>query len=1215
MEAYFEAALQQRVLRFTDIDYSQLVTQYVSDSLPQQFYRPTECWKLALKALSSCDSRDVVSEFVPEMNLPEDMEMLHLLADLKRKPFLNLRVQDKIVFLHWLCHAFLDTDFVHAELNAGGQAPKAPVPLRQLMIQRNSGADANSDDEDENGDDMSGDEGTEGKLEVVTKTTKSGRKSISKASSLTSMASLDEKASKGSANGSVKKRKRQSTGSVVSESDNEDDGRATATSASKAPAKKRTKLNSASADPSTDGNKSTATTPHKRAPSDDGLMLHRHDCLGIDRFGNRYWVFSRHFTQDATLFCELRHVVGIATPDYTIAQPRSPRWLLFTHPSDILTLLLWLDERGTSEAFLLRGIYEWIKDNGIQLPPVETPVAATSVTAEDVEGEMTEDNAAATVTPAKAMEKKKFFRRTEDKLTYEFISLWRKNGFFIEDLVVSPSKPLSEDALTQRLNQYLQLPREHVWYFVFYVTFSAISKQLGMGVKAGGDGAVYVTSFAPQSVTKAAGFRVGDRILVAGNKLRPTVPNLVELVKKAGQDIDSSADRHKKVRLAFLVRRSTAANFDQVFNAMMERDKDIAVHYKKDIDDEALALQKAMQAHESFSLKKQPTNSTSVDVYHHRMWELPGQYNHLFTTIINLVLKLAHPACCSHYWRNGLLETWLVKLVEIMSDPEVVSLDIAGSVLSQYLSRFLLDLELDLFRMGSVLRDDWLGGSDFDVNLLNIAVGSYSTGITYYGGSNGNSSSSNASTPFVEPLSALLGCASRSRSQWRRFCHNAQSPEQISFALAVLNQQAIDWDVFQSLIVPVEEGQVKTVLTQLGVDIEHFAHILKEQSRLIYFGDGHEVAVRADCDMSANEHFELAHQLSDAFMRKPRGKNSSTSSPALAYRRHGVLWGDSHAPQTGCAYICQVAKCQVYSGIVPFVQVTLTILSPAAQNSHGFPAPARVLTPPNQRSWLNRHLLRVLQLMKKYNTHKPFLEPVNAEEYPTYYEVIKRPIDLTMIEKKMNAWQYTSQQQFLDDMALLHRNCCTFNGADSKKFPPLALALSQDAQLLCRILIEGELETLDVEDNRLDDGLTPSVDIEPMEVDGEENNDEGAVKDLAPKEEEVVVRKRGRPSRSSNGNASSATATSTAASASSNTGATGGDAATAAIKTMTVTMRLDRLWPMFLVDQDAYFRGLKLWNASSVTADKSTVKMEVGVDRQGNARFATVRSLFVFVFV
>lgn len=57
----------------------------------------------------------------------------------------------------------------------------------------------------------------------------------------------------------------------------------------------------------------------------------------------------------------------------------------------------------------------------------------------------------------------------------------------------------------------------------------------------------------------------------------------------------------------------------------------------------------------------------------------------------------------------------------------------------------------------------------------------------------------------------------------------------------------------------------------------------------------------------------------------------------------------------------------------------------------------------------------------------PFLQPVNREEVPDYYEVIKEPMDLSTMEQKLEADQYEQLEDFLYDSRLIFNNCRSYN--------------------------------------------------------------------------------------------------------------------------------------------------------------------------------------------
>ncbi|KAI6198262.1 hypothetical protein M3Y99_01892200 [Aphelenchoides fujianensis] len=62
----------------------------------------------------------------------------------------------------------------------------------------------------------------------------------------------------------------------------------------------------------------------------------------------------------------------------------------------------------------------------------------------------------------------------------------------------------------------------------------------------------------------------------------------------------------------------------------------------------------------------------------------------------------------------------------------------------------------------------------------------------------------------------------------------------------------------------------------------------------------------------------------------------------------------------------------------------------------------------------------------------PFLVPVDEEalNITGYYELIKEPMDLQTMQKKMNAHQYASPKEFYDDFQLICKNCFLYNPKD-----------------------------------------------------------------------------------------------------------------------------------------------------------------------------------------
>lgn len=70
----------------------------------------------------------------------------------------------------------------------------------------------------------------------------------------------------------------------------------------------------------------------------------------------------------------------------------------------------------------------------------------------------------------------------------------------------------------------------------------------------------------------------------------------------------------------------------------------------------------------------------------------------------------------------------------------------------------------------------------------------------------------------------------------------------------------------------------------------------------------------------------------------------------------------------------------------------------------------------------------------------PFLELPSKSDYPDYYQLIKNPISMDQIVKKINQKRYQNLRQFREDVRLMVRNCQTYNEDGS--------ILYQDANLI-----------------------------------------------------------------------------------------------------------------------------------------------------------------------
>lgn len=81
---------------------------------------------------------------------------------------------------------------------------------------------------------------------------------------------------------------------------------------------------------------------------------------------------------------------------------------------------------------------------------------------------------------------------------------------------------------------------------------------------------------------------------------------------------------------------------------------------------------------------------------------------------------------------------------------------------------------------------------------------------------------------------------------------------------------------------------------------------------------------------------------------------------------------------------------------------------------------------------------RILSELLKPKNRKitwPFLEPVNRKLVPDYYDIIKNPMDISVIQRKLNSGEYETRVEFHKDLDLMLENCFAYNeeGSDVYK--------------------------------------------------------------------------------------------------------------------------------------------------------------------------------------
>lgn len=78
---------------------------------------------------------------------------------------------------------------------------------------------------------------------------------------------------------------------------------------------------------------------------------------------------------------------------------------------------------------------------------------------------------------------------------------------------------------------------------------------------------------------------------------------------------------------------------------------------------------------------------------------------------------------------------------------------------------------------------------------------------------------------------------------------------------------------------------------------------------------------------------------------------------------------------------------------------------------------------------LKNELLSIVRALSTLPCSKPFQRPVDplALNILDYFDIVKHPMDLSTIKKKLNAKEYNDAQEFLNDMNLMFDNCRIYN--------------------------------------------------------------------------------------------------------------------------------------------------------------------------------------------
>nr|XP_026498898.1 bromodomain adjacent to zinc finger domain protein 1A isoform X1 [Vanessa tameamea] len=117
-------------------------------------------------------------------------------------------------------------------------------------------------------------------------------------------------------------------------------------------------------------------------------------------------------------------------------------------------------------------------------------------------------------------------------------------------------------------------------------------------------------------------------------------------------------------------------------------------------------------------------------------------------------------------------------------------------------------------------------------------------------------------------------------------------------------------------------------------------------------------------------------------------------------------------------------------------------------------------------------LATLLRDAMKHKDSWPFHDPVTVEEVPDYFDVIDQPMDFNTIKTKVDEEDYETNEQMLNDVALIFTNCYTYN-KDTHPVAKAGMRLEKYINKRCAELNLPSLPDTNIENEELDDEDAP----------------------------------------------------------------------------------------------------------------------------------------------
>ncbi|KAI7745194.1 hypothetical protein M8C21_024415 [Ambrosia artemisiifolia] len=102
----------------------------------------------------------------------------------------------------------------------------------------------------------------------------------------------------------------------------------------------------------------------------------------------------------------------------------------------------------------------------------------------------------------------------------------------------------------------------------------------------------------------------------------------------------------------------------------------------------------------------------------------------------------------------------------------------------------------------------------------------------------------------------------------------------------------------------------------------------------------------------------------------------------------------------------------------------------AMDTPHGSPLKSGPTTPLPEK----KLMVFILDRFQKKDTHAVFSEPVDPDELPDYYEIIKQPMDFGTVRSKLDNGLYSNLEELEADVYLICSNAMQYNSSDTVFF-------------------------------------------------------------------------------------------------------------------------------------------------------------------------------------